>query len=86
MVLQTRSTSKRIESGPLHYGNEVLPQDDTIELSPGDGATPPAKKRRRGRADPPGKQRRGNPAELCQLNLDVLFIVYLFTLPSSTVC
>ena len=79
--------SNRIESGQVHYSNEpeVLSQDDTVELSPGNGAKPPAKKCRRGRADPPKKRRRGNPAELCQLNLDVLFIVYRFPLPFLTI-
>ena len=60
-----------------------MSQDGTVELLPGDGAVPPAKKRRRGRA---ADQRRGNPAELCQLNLDVLFIVYRFPIPFLTVC
>ncbi|KAF8549225.1 hypothetical protein OG21DRAFT_1515448 [Imleria badia] len=54
----------------------MLPQDeDTIRLPPGDGAAQPTKKRRGGRSDAPRKRRRGNPAELCQLNLDVLFII-----------
>ena len=78
---QTRSISKRIGAGQVHNDNKVPQRDGIVELPPGNGTAPPAKKRRVGRGDSGKKRRRENPGELCQLNLDVLFIVFQFLQP-----
>lgn len=74
MVL-TRSAAKTIETGkaPGHGNNAVLPEGTTVEHLPPNGTS--ATKRRRQDVAPPKKRRRGKPGELCQLNLDVLFLV-----------
>jgi len=65
-MVQTRATTKRIDSGqePLQYTAVT--------------ASRTKKRRVDGTESPPKKQRRGKPGELCQLNLDVLFLVRTF--------
>ena len=62
-MVQTRATTKRIDSG------QELPQDIAI-------VAPRTKKPRADHgAESSRKKRRGKPGQLCQLNLDVLFLV-----------
>lgn len=68
--------SARIESGQVRDDDGALPQDSAIEPSPGGDPSSPTKKRRRLDAtESPKKRRRRKREELCQLNLDVLFLV-----------
>lgn len=78
-MVQTRSAAKRVESGQVHANDGVLTKDTTVKLASGDGVPSPAKKPRREDAAAPKKRRRGKPGELCQLNLDVLFLVRAFS-------
>ena len=74
-MVQTRSVAKKIES-KAHTDDGALKQEaTTVDPTPGNGAPPIVKKRRREDVAPPKKRRRGKPSELCQLNLDVLFLV-----------
>ena len=74
-MVQPRSSVTRIASGQVHDKNRILPQENVIELPPGDSVRPPAKKRRREVADAPKKRHRGEQRGLCELNLDELYIV-----------
>ena len=62
-MVQTRAATKRIESGQA-LETVVVP--------------PPVKKRRVDDAGSTKNHHRGEPGELCQLNLDVLFLVRNF--------
>ncbi|KAI9454596.1 hypothetical protein HD554DRAFT_2244476 [Boletus coccyginus] len=67
-MVQTRATTKRIDSG---------------QRPPQDAADAPSRTKKR-RVDGPEsskKQRRGKPGELCQLNLDVLFLLAAYVHP-----
>lgn len=61
-MVHTRATTKKLESG------QASPQDSAVALSP-------SKKRRRDGPESFKKRHRGKPSPLCQLNLDVLFLV-----------
>ncbi|KAF8549177.1 hypothetical protein OG21DRAFT_1470336 [Imleria badia] len=80
-MVQTRSAAKRIESGKVHNDNGTLQENPTVDLASGNGVPSPAKKRRREEAAPSKKRRRGKPSELCQLNLDVLFLIAAYIHP-----
>ena len=72
-MVQTRSAAQKIESGQVHNDDGVV---TPIEHLSGNRGPLPAKKRRReGSTAAPKKRRRGKPGEICQLNLDVLFLV-----------
>lgn len=70
----------------VHNDKKVLPQDEATGLPSGEDATQPAKECQGEPSDTTKKQHGGSPGELCELNLDVLFIVYRFSLPCLTVC
>ncbi|KAG8221221.1 hypothetical protein J3R82DRAFT_1383 [Butyriboletus roseoflavus] len=78
-MVQTRSSAKTIETGQAHSNNGVLLANDTTVEHPGTSSS--AKKRRRQVVTPPKKRRRGKPGELCQLNLDVLFLIAAYIHP-----
>ncbi|KAG6381992.1 hypothetical protein JVT61DRAFT_623 [Boletus reticuloceps] len=84
-----RGTNHGKQTGTLKlhssFGNKVLRQDNSPELPPTNIVAPPAKKRRAGGrvVDVPTKSNRGNPWELCQLNLDVLFMIATYTQPQD---
>ena len=81
-MVQTRSSVKKIESGKARNNDGRI----TTEHSPGNSVPSPAKKRRINDKAAPKRQCRGKPeGELCQLNLDVLFLVRI-SLFVSTVC
>lgn len=68
-MVQTRAAAK----------SEVpLPQAILVDYPSGYVAPSPPKNRR-GNVKPPKKHRRGKRGELCQLNLDVLFLVRRFS-------
>ncbi|KAI9462994.1 hypothetical protein HD554DRAFT_1433527 [Boletus coccyginus] len=59
-----------------HLKDRRLTKDATVEHPSGNRAPPPAKKRqRKDTAAPKKRRRRGKPGEICQLNLDMLFLV-----------
>ena len=66
-MVQTRSAAKRVESGKV--------RTTTVKHSLEIDVPTPAKKPRREDTAAPKKRRREKPGELCQLNLDVLFLV-----------
>ena len=77
-MAHTRSAAKRINPEKAHSDNGMLKEDTTVEPVPEKNAPSLAKKRGRDRREDgasPKKRRRGKPGELCQLNLDVLFLV-----------
>ncbi|KAF8133325.1 hypothetical protein EV363DRAFT_1215048 [Boletus edulis] len=74
MVL-TRSAAKRLEP-------EQATGDNLVENPPGDCGLSLAKKRRRqGSTTAPKKRRRRGPGKMCQLNLDVLFLIAEYLCP-----
>ncbi|KAF8141420.1 hypothetical protein EV363DRAFT_1204107 [Boletus edulis] len=68
-MVQTRAATRRIESG------QELPQDTAVTQ------LPTKKRRTEDGTSPPKKRRRGKPSELCQLNLDVLFLLAAYIHP-----
>ena len=76
MVLHTRSAAKKIESGKVHNDDGMITADTPVG-HPAEHRVPSmAKKRRReSTTAAPKKRRSGKPGEICQLNLDVLFLV-----------
>ncbi|KAF8547777.1 hypothetical protein OG21DRAFT_848516 [Imleria badia] len=66
-MVHTRATTKKIELGQL-------PEDNAVVLSP-------AKKQRRDGVESFKKRHRGKPSQLCQLNLDVLFLLAEYVHP-----
>ena len=67
-MVHTRSAAKKIESGQVHDDGEGLVTKDTPVEHPAG--------RRRDTTVAPKKRGRGKqPGEICQLNLDVLFLV-----------
>ena len=75
-IMHTRSTAKKVESGKVHNNDGMVIKDTPIDHRGGNRAASMAKKQRRdGTTAAPKKRRRGKPAEICQLNLDVLFLV-----------
>ena len=74
MMVQTRAVTRKIESG------QPLPQDTAVSPSV------PKKRRAADRAQSPKKRHRSKPGELCQLNLDVLFLVYILPWLLLAIC
>jgi hypothetical protein len=69
-MVQTRSAAQKIESGQVHSEDVIVTKDSAV-----DTPSPRKKRRREGSTATPKKRRRGKPGEICQLNLDVLFLV-----------
>ena len=76
-MVQTRSAANKIESRNVHSDDGMVAKDTPIGHPPGNPAPSPAKKRRREGTSTatPKKRRKGKLREICQLNLDVLFLV-----------
>ena len=75
-IMHTRSAAKKVESGQVHNDDGMVIKDTHIDHRGENRAPSMAKKQRRdGTTAAPKKRRRGKPAEICQLNLDVLFLV-----------
>ncbi|KAG6382003.1 hypothetical protein JVT61DRAFT_634 [Boletus reticuloceps] len=72
-MVQTRSVAKKIDSTQVHTNESEIQEGTSVELA--DDTPPPAKKTRREDTAAPNTRRRGKPGELCQLNLDVLFLI-----------
>jgi hypothetical protein len=78
-MVQTRSAAKKIERGRFHNDDGIVTKHTPVNDPPGNRAPSAAKKRQReGRTAAPKKRQRGKPGEICQLNLDVLFLVRVF--------
>jgi hypothetical protein len=76
-MVQTRSAANKIESKQVHNDDGMVTKDTPVEHPPGNHAPSSAKKHQReGSTAAPKKPRRGKPGEICQLNLDVLFLVH----------
>ena len=75
MVL-TRSSAKRIEPRKAPDDGGMSTANGTVVESPPRNRAPtPVKKRRVGGTTASKKRPRAQPGEICQLNLDVLFLV-----------
>ena len=68
-MVHTRSAVKKVDSGQVHNDERMVTQDTPVDQL--------AKKcRPEGTTAAPKKRQRGKqPGEICQLNLDVLFLV-----------
>ena len=70
------SAVQKVESGQVHSDDGLVTKDSAVEHPPGYRSPLLEEKRRRdGSTAAPKKRRRGKPGEICQLNLDVLFLV-----------
>ncbi|KAF8435086.1 hypothetical protein L210DRAFT_1053936 [Boletus edulis BED1] len=69
-MVQTRSVAKKIDSTQVHTNESEIQEGTSANDAP-----PPAKKTRREDTEALNKRRRVKPGELCQLNLDVLFLI-----------
>jgi hypothetical protein len=75
-MVQTRSAAQKIESGQVHSEDVIVTKDSAV-----DTPSPRKKRRREGSTATPKKRRRGKPGEICQLNLDVLFLIAAYVHP-----
>ena len=77
-MVQTRSAANQIKSGQVHNDDGIVTPVEHPLRNHAPSLAKKQKRRREGSTAAPKKRRRGKPGEICQLNLDVLFLVCHF--------